>query len=57
MKKLLQFVQKVKAAIKDEVIKRSYVGFYDFQEGACINASTLLGVLVGIKFSSPQKYW
>lgn len=46
MEELLQFVQKVKTALKDEVIKRSYIEFHDFPEGACMDASTLLGVLL-----------
>lgn len=46
MEELLQFVQKVKTALEDEVIKRSYIGFYDFPKGACSDASTLLGILL-----------
>lgn len=46
MGKLQEFVQNVKAALEDEVIKSRYVGFHYFPEGACADASTLLGVLL-----------
>ena len=46
MEELLNFVKKVKASLEDEAIKKCYIGFYDFPEGACMDASTLLGVLL-----------
>lgn len=46
MKELLHFVRKVRDAMEDEVIKRSYIGFNDYPAGACMDASTLLGVLL-----------
>jgi hypothetical protein len=48
MEELLEFVQKVKSTLEDEVVKKSYIGFNDFPCGACMDASILLGVLLEI---------
>ncbi|MBK0379329.1 hypothetical protein [Mucilaginibacter segetis] len=44
---LLNFVENVKNALEDDEVKKSYVGFYDFPRGACMDASILLGILLG----------
>jgi|GEM_PF-3493606 len=46
MEELIIFVHKVKTALEDEAIKKGFIGFHDFPLGACMDASTLLGILL-----------
>jgi hypothetical protein len=46
MAELLELVQKIRVAMETEAVKRSYIGFNDFPDGACMDASILLGVIL-----------
>ncbi len=46
MAELLELVQKIRAAMETEAVKRSCNGFNDFPHGACMDASILLGVIL-----------
>lgn len=46
MQKLIEIVSKIKAELETELVKKSYIGFYDFPSGACMDASILLGMIL-----------
>lgn len=43
---LTKFVTTVKTALEQPSVKETYIGFYDFPKGSCMDASILLGHLL-----------